>query len=312
MKFTQQQIEFLTSRGCSVRKDGVYDPSGNGPAPEATLIDAFKKAGIWEEPSSSGNRNGGGFTVGGSSGGRNGGAPRVKRPEPEYIDADYTITEQDEFGNTTVRSERRFGNVPDRAVTTNTGHYSPDSVESVKGVRYGALKDKRTLTKERRSLKKDVKVAEKNDRDKRRAMIREYAINEAKYTRPIIFLNGKPVPAEKAMVPVENKCIKRKVKEPGEEKKTRLGRKAKKTEPVKSQNAKKTWMAIDSNPVTGKGLTIETCKSREAAERKAVQMKNGHGKTTKYVQKVAYAAPNSVKPNGEFRKKGQTYYELRR
>ena len=198
------------------------------------------------------------------------------RPSPrqKVIDADYTIIDEDsddsEQGYENQRKYRE-GRKSNRMNAHRSGYSAPQTRAETEDVDYGYIPTKRENRTARSKLIKEQKAAKKEERAQKQRKIAQYAINEMKYPGRIVFMMNK------------------------------------------SQTAnpdRKFWIAIDLNPAGGKGFSAEAYETKEQAQRGAERMRARHGKTTRYVQRVAYTEPSNIKSNGTFKKKPATVYQL--
>ncbi len=197
------------------------------------------------------------------------------RPRQKIVDADYTIIEEDsddsEQGYENQR-QYRAGRGSNRLNAHRSGYSAPQTRAETEDVDYGYIPTKRENRTARSKLIKEQKAARKEEKAQKQRKISQYAVNEMKYPGRIVFMYN--------------------------ETKTQKGKE------------RKFWIAMDYNPSTGKGLTAQACSTKEEAMRYAERMRANHGKSTQYVQKVAYTEPSNLKSNGSFKKKPASVYQL--
>ena len=197
------------------------------------------------------------------------------RPRQRVIDADYSVIEEDsddsENGYENQRKYRK-GRGSNRVNAHRSGYSAPQTRAETEDVDYGYIPTKRENRTARAKLIKEQKAARKEEKTQKQRKINQYAVNEMKYPGKIVFLYN--------------------------ENKTQKGKE------------RKFWIAMDYNPSTGKGLTAQACSTKDEAMRFAERMRSSHGKTTQYVQRVAYTEPSNIKSNGTFKKRPANVYQL--
>ena len=185
LNLTQDEKDFLTSQKAVIRGDRVYMEDGVTEVPEDTLnriLTDYRRA-----------RD--------ASRGSGGARPRVKDMGPAQI-----IDEDSDDSERGYESQRRYrgSRESNRTTSHRSGWSAPKTRAEAEDTDMGYIPTRRENSHNAFRTWREQANARKEVRGQKRRKIKEYAVNEMKYARPIVFLDKKPVsPDKKFWVAIE-------------------------------------------------------------------------------------------------------------
>ena len=185
LNLTQDEKDFLISQKAVIKGDRVYMEDGVTEVPDDTLnriLADYRRA-----------RD--------ASRGSGGTRPRVKDMGPaQIIDEDSDDSEQG------YESQRRYrgSRESNRTTSHRSGWSAPKTRAEAEDTDMGYIPTRRENSHNEFRTWREQANARKEVRGQKRRKIKEYAVNEMKYARPIVFLDKKPVsPDKKFWVAIE-------------------------------------------------------------------------------------------------------------